>query len=317
MRVAEALSPQSLGADVMARGSPLSHLHALRWRQAGVVFELASSEQDVISRSLSVFARLGEKTADEADHRWIVEKQSPTGTSGAESWILSVTPRGGEAARISRHASVDQVFLEIEADTLQRLLARQRGSVGVHAALLSKEGRGVVIVGPSYAGKSTLATALWCRGWSFLCDDLVFLNSAALRASPAPRRVSLRETSRELVGEEVWKAVQRTPSCFRTSDGFLFHPHEVRGELPPSDTSLNAIVFLERRGIKVEPAEGRAINPARAAVALFPYAFNLRDEPFIDGMRVIAPITAAVPSYDLGRGDLDRMVSIVEEAIGD
>lgn len=195
------------------------------------------------------------------------------------------------------------------------VLPLPRGWVEVHAALVSRDGRGVVIVGPNYAGKSTLATALWCRGWSFLCDDVVFLKSATLRASPAPRRVSLRETSRKLVGEEVWKAVERTPSCFRTSEGFLFHPHEVRGDQPLSDTALNAIVFLERRGIKVEPAEGRAINPARAAVALFPYAFNLRDKPFIDGMRVIAPITAAVPSYDLGRGDLSSMVSMVEDEI--
>jgi hypothetical protein len=143
----------------------------------------------------------------------------------------------------------------------------------------------------------------------------VFLKSATLRASPAQRRVQLRDTSRELVGEEVWSAVQRTPSCLRTIDGFLFHPHEVRGDKPPGETALNAIVFLERRGISVEPAEGRAINPARAAVALFPYAFNLREKPFIDGMRVIAQITAAVPSYDLGRGDLNSMVSSVEDAL--
>lgn len=193
--------------------------------------------------------------------------------------------------------------------------ATPRGMVEVHAALVSKDGRGVVIVGPSYAGKSTLATALWCRGWSFLSDDIAFLKSATLRASPAPRRVQLRETSRELVGEELWQAVQRTASCSPTVEGFLFHPHEVRGDTPPSDTALKAIVFLERRGIQVEPAEGRAINPARAAVALFPYAFNLREKPFIDGMRVIAPITAAVPSYDLGRGDLSSMVSSVEDAV--
>lgn len=193
--------------------------------------------------------------------------------------------------------------------------APPRGVVEVHAALVSKEGRGVVIVGPNYAGKSTLATALWARGWNLLCDDIAFLRSATLRASPATRRVQLRETSRELVGEELWHAVQRTPSCSPTLEGFLFHPHEVRGDEPPSDTALTAIVFLERRGIQVDPGEGRAINPARAAVALFPYAFNLRDKPFIDGMRVIAPITAAVPSYDLGRGDLSAMVSRVEAAI--
>jgi hypothetical protein len=204
-----------------------------------------------------------------------------------------------------------QVLLPESPDAL----APSKGSVEVHAALVSKDGRGVVIVGPNYAGKSTLATALWFRGWSLLCDDVVFLKSATLRASPARRLVQLRETSRELVGEELWKAVLRTPSCSRTSDGFLFHPHEVRGDPPPADTALNAIVFLERRGVKVDPAEGRAINPARAAVALFPYAFNLRDKPFIDGMRVIAPITAAVPSYDLGRGDLSSMVSTVEDAI--
>ena len=204
-----------------------------------------------------------------------------------------------------------QVLLSDSPD----VLVPPRGCVEVHAALVSKDGRGVVIVGPNYAGKSTLATALWCRGWSLLCDDIVFLKSATLRASPAQRRVQLRETSRELVGEAVWKAVQGTPSCSPTDEGLLFHPHEVRGDKPPNDTALKAIVFLERRGIQVGPAEGRAINPARAAVALFPYAFNLRDKPFIDGMRVIAPITAAVPSYDLGRGDLSSMVSAVEEAI--
>jgi hypothetical protein len=65
---------------------------------------------------------------------------------------------------------------------LMELLER-RGLFSLHAACLADAaGRGVLLAGPTGAGKSTLALALARAGMGFLSDDIVFL-------SPEPGRV--------------------------------------------------------------------------------------------------------------------------------
>jgi hypothetical protein len=65
---------------------------------------------------------------------------------------------------------------EVLALTLERLAmvgcaSRSRLAV-LHAAAVSYSGRGVVILGASGAGKSTMACALSASGWDFLGDDV-------------------------------------------------------------------------------------------------------------------------------------------------
>ena len=59
-------------------------------------------------------------------------------------------------------------------------LLRPLGLYSLHAAaVVAKEGLGLLIVGPSGSGKSTLAIGLIRQGWSYLSDDAVLLRSQA------------------------------------------------------------------------------------------------------------------------------------------
>jgi len=51
------------------------------------------------------------------------------------------------------------------------MLLQQLALAPIHGALISRNGHGVILVGDSFAGKSTLAYACARAGWTFICDD--------------------------------------------------------------------------------------------------------------------------------------------------
>ena len=54
-------------------------------------------------------------------------------------------------------------------------MAHQKAMAPVHAALVVKDGVGIMLCGDSMAGKSTLAYACARAGWSYVTDDGTFL----------------------------------------------------------------------------------------------------------------------------------------------
>lgn len=287
---------------------------ALRWKERELVFEIRSSDPELLEMAKRVFAVRSPVATGASSRTWLVEHANPDSADSTE-WLVS--GRSDMESMVPATADTrEMALLRIEQDALEFLLRNTPNAAAVHAALLSKEGRGVVIVGPSFAGKSTLATALWRAGWSLMADDIVFIDAEQRSASPAPRRVSLRFESRELVGDELWNEIRITPSCMQTSKGLFFHPHELSGLEKLSETQLSGIFFLARRDVAIGSAETREINPAKAALSLVPYALNIRTLPFVDALRRITPLAAAIPVFDLGRGELSAMVNAVEERVG-
>ena len=71
--------------------------------------------------------------------------------------------------------------------------------VQVHAASMSRDGRGVVVAGDSGAGKSTLAAALLARGWDYLCDEFALINPETLELHPYPKALCIKAGSFEAV----------------------------------------------------------------------------------------------------------------------
>jgi hypothetical protein len=183
----------------------------------------------------------------------------------------------------------------------------------VHGALVAWDDRGVLLVGRGESGKSTLACALWDRGAALLSDDVVLLDPVSARARPAPRRVSLRETSRALLGEGFFAKVRRAPSTAARREGYLFHPHEIAPRARPDSVRLVAVVFLARRGAMVAAARHEPLPPAHALLALLPYTNLLSRRPSGEAIKLLAPLADRVPAGDLGRGPLHEMARSVEE----
>lgn len=83
-------------------------------------------------------------------------------------------------------------------------LLRYHGLFPLHAAgLVHPSGAGVLLVGPSDAGKSTLAYSLVSAGWRYLSDDTVLLSKEGDRveASGYQRRFGLDPDAPDLFGE--------------------------------------------------------------------------------------------------------------------
>lgn len=65
----------------------------------------------------------------------------------------------------------------------------------LHAAVVARGDRAVILPGDPGAGKSTLTAALVNRGWRLLSDEMTLLDPDTLAVQPIPRPVSLKNAS--------------------------------------------------------------------------------------------------------------------------
>ena len=201
--------------------------------------------------------------------------------------------------------------------------------IGFHGALLSRQfdqkERGILVVGPKEAGKSTLACALWRAGWRLHCDDFTLLDASS-HAHPTARRVSLRAGSRALLGD-LWKRAQQTPNARALGAGIAFHPHEL-SEAPPIPSEpieLATLIILNRRGCTLAPAQTQRLSGIEAAFALLPYSTLLLDESGAKltheradwgvGLANLARRIEHLPLYDLARAEPQAMVDAIEKLL--
>ena len=69
----------------------------------------------------------------------------------------------------------------------------------LHAAVLERHGRAVILPGDPGAGKSTLAAALMLAGWLLLSDELAVIDRDDGRLVPLARPVSLKNQSIDII----------------------------------------------------------------------------------------------------------------------
>ena len=270
---------------------------SVRWGQAPLAFELVSSDPGILRRARVVFRPWTHAGVSAPLRRWFVDR-----TASGE-WLIHAPRDSSPLWRPTAEAAVRAIeFLAVND------LVECPEATTLHAALVARGERGIAILGPAEAGKSTLAAALWQRGFSLLGDDLVIIDPAGVRAWPAPRRVSLRATSRDLLGETVWRRIVQTPAYEVTEDESRPRFARVR---------LAALVFLGRRHTDSEPARATLLPPAQALLAVLPYSNLIRRQDAGTVIRHFQPLVTNLPTYDLGRGAIDAMTATIERLIAE
>ena len=171
----------------------------------------------------------------------------------ATSSFVALSPASGSALvvvtetllRFPYHTRYE--LIEFAAYTLA---ARTQGLAALHAACVGKGGRGVLLMGASGAGKSTVALHCLLRGLDFLSEDAVFVQPSTMLATGAPTFLHVRSDSLNGLGRaRAATGIRGSPVIRRRSGVRKFEVDLRRGgfNLASAPLKLAAIVFLSAR----------------------------------------------------------------------
>ncbi len=194
---------------------------------------------------------------------------------------------------------------------------RDRGVQLVHAALVSRQDDGVLLVGRSGSGKSTCALACLQAGFDFLGDDKVALQ---------------RDVGDTYSGWSLTGSAHLEPDHLARFPEF--QPHALPGSASGEDKSVVLLSRVRPKQLRVRATiralaivcvasdEPRGVHRARRSEALLATALStvlqLPIEP-TRAMRTLADLVTRAPAYSLGVGrDLRRIpqqvTAILEDA---
>jgi hypothetical protein len=166
-----------------------------------------------------------------------------------------------------------------------------RGYEAFHASAVAFDGRAVAFVGPTGAGKTSLAVQLVYRGGEFMTDDVLALGSdeGGLLAHPGAGIASVRPAERATIPDERWNALGQE----------LGHSVKTYVELPRAELPLRlaALYFLEREdGATVEPLE--RLDPRLLLASTFVLGVQT-PERLRNQLDVCAALAREVPMFRL------------------
>lgn len=115
----------------------------------------------------------------------------------------------------------------------------------IHAAVVEKDGRALILAADPGSGKSTLCAALVHHGWRLLSDELALVDLQSGLVQPIARPISLKNTSIELV-REFGDDVEISPVCHDTAKGSIAH-------MKPPTASVAALGFTALPALIVFP----------------------------------------------------------------
>jgi len=178
----------------------------------------------------------------------------------------------------------------------------------IHAACVSKNGKGVLLCGSSGAGKSTLAYACARSGWTYTSDDTSYLinDSVPPRVAGHSHRVRFRPAAKllfpELESREVTPRLEGKPSI------------EVpTSELPilntAGDATVDFIVYLNRH-----PSVAATLIPLPVGTATQRASQELYSAGEIRAKHErILEAFSDVPTYELRYSDLSEGIEALDD----
>ena len=181
--------------------------------------------------------------------------------------------------------------------------------VMIHAAVLERAGRALVLPGVTGAGKSTLCAGLAHRGWRLFSDEFALIRPGDGALDPWPRPISLKNVSIDVIRRWAPDAYMSTPVP-NTNKGTVAH---VR---PPADSVRRAgepavPAWLVFPTFAKDSAPSLTRMPkARAFFRLADCSFNY-ESLGIRGFRTLSRMIDGCDAYEFRYSSLDDALSLL------
>ena len=191
------------------------------------------------------------------------------------------------------------------------IAAQAHHQVMIHAAVLERDGRAVVLPGTPGAGKSTLCAGLAHRGWRLLSDEFALLRPADGLLVPWPRPISLKNVSIDVIRAFAPDARlgRSIPDTTKGTVALLRPPPESRRRM--RETAVPAwLVFPGYRA--GEPARFTPMPRARAFHRLAQMSFNY-DMLGAAGFDTLRRMVDGCDTFEFIYGELEDAVKLFED----
>lgn len=180
----------------------------------------------------------------------------------------------------------------------------------LHAAVVERGGRALILPAPSGSGKSTLCAGLTFSGWRLLSDELTLIEPAGGRIAPLPRPISLKNQSIDAVRRFSSEAVIG-PVVHETIKGDLAHVRPPKeGVERDRERPLPRWVVLPHY-VEGSPPRLEPLPKAQAFMRLVDSAFNYH----VHGRRgfdVLAALVEHCDCYSFTYSALDDAAAVFE-----
>lgn len=182
------------------------------------------------------------------------------------------------------------------------LADRSQGGLLLHAACMGFQGKGLLLVGGTGVGKSSLAAWLAWQGCDYLTDELSYIPYQGSRCQGFARPINLKAGSRLILQEPLAAAAQS--GCLLSSEhGDLLQPQGM-GSTIASEVSLKAI-FIPRYQPQQELSCIK-LSKAQAGFELMQCLINAQNLPE-HGFRQVTRLVSQIPVYKLKYGSFESV----------
>jgi hypothetical protein len=196
------------------------------------------------------------------------------------------------------------------------LAARVQQLISLHTACMGRNGRGVLLIGASGGGKSTLALHSLLHGFELIAEDGVLATPHTLLAAGIGSFLHLREDSLGLVDERTAARIRRSPVIRRRSgvEKFEVDLRRTRYSLARLPLQIASVVVLTKKRVARGENLLRRLNEdelRRQLDASQPYALG---QP---GWSQFSQQLLRVGGFELRRGQHpDEGVAALETLLG-
>lgn len=182
--------------------------------------------------------------------------------------------------------------------------------IAVHAAVVERSGRTLILPGSSGSGKSTLCASLTGVGWRLFSDEFALIDVDTGQIVPLPRPISLKDAAIEIIRRRQPEVVFG-PQAQDMEGAQFVHMRPPPDSVARAGERARPAWLILPRFVAGRPTTLERLPKARALMHLTDQSFNYNYLGAI-GYKCLGELVRQVDCYRLEYGDLDDVIGVLE-----
>lgn len=234
--------------------------------------------------------------------------------SGWRRWWRPQVIFINERTSIFEPYPAEQAFPLLEWGTNWCISMRAHKFLMLHAGVVERGGRALILPALPGSGKSTLSAALACRGWRFLTDEIGLVDHRDGRLAPLPRAIPLKNQSIGVI-QAGFPEARLGPRFENTRKGTVAHMQPPAESLHRQQESAVPAWIVFPRFRAGQPTRVERVEQSAAFTRLSQNAFNYRHLGEA-GFNALCRLILTCECWSLHYSDLEHAIATLDALTG-